>query len=131
MHQGGSAELFTESKNIINYLITKDYLLFILSSDENETLLPHMDRLGITDKFTKIIGCIHEKKPVLANLVNEHNLDKSKTFYVGDTSGDIEAGKFAGVKTIGVSWGYQKKELLEKSQPDYLIDDILEIQNIV
>jgi len=25
------------------------------------------------------------------------------TFYVGDTSGDVEAGKFAKVKTIGIS----------------------------
>lgn len=54
--------------------------------------------------FTKVIGEIHEKGNVLVSLIQEFDLDKKMTFYVGDTSGDIEAGKIAGVKTIGISW---------------------------
>lgn len=76
------------------------------------------------------MGEVHEKGEVIASLVKEFNLNENLTYYVGDTSGDVEAGKYAHVKTIGISWGFQDKSLLSKSDPDFLIDNILEIKDI-
>jgi phosphoglycolate phosphatase-like HAD superfamily hydrolase len=43
----------------------------------------------------------------------------------------MEAAKIAWIKTIWISWGFQHKTILEKSNPDFLIDDIIEIKEII
>jgi phosphoglycolate phosphatase len=57
-------------------------------------------------------------------------MKKEKTFYVGDTVGDIKEARLAGVKTVAVTWGWHNKERLEMASPDYVIetpDDLLKI----
>ena len=41
--------------------------------------------------------------------------------YIGDTGGDIIESRKAGVKNIGVSWGFNSYKVLKKHRPDYLI----------
>jgi hypothetical protein len=90
-----------------------------------------IEKSGLSSMFTKVIWEIHEKGAVLVSLVQDFDLDKRATFYVWDTSGDIEAWNFAWVKTIWIWRWYQHKDILSKSAPDFLIDDIVEIKNIV
>ncbi|MHC4887221.1 MAG: HAD family hydrolase [Planctomycetota bacterium] len=49
---------------------------------------------------------------------------------IGDTIGDIRAGKEAGVGTAGVTWGFQDKALLAREAPDYLLDSPEELIEI-
>lgn len=49
---------------------------------------------------------------------------------IGDTVSDVEAGKNAGVTTIGVTYGFHGKKLA-KSKPDYLVDHIKDILRII
>ena len=46
---------------------------------------------------------------------------------VGDSAADMEAGRAAGVQTCGVLYGYGKRELMERYQPDYWIRDLREL----
>src|SRR5207253_3059294 len=41
---------------------------------------------------------------------------------VGDTENDVVAGKAAGARTIGVTWGYGTRARLEAAGVDYLIE---------
>lgn len=50
---------------------------------------------------------------------------------VGDTVVDIQEGKNAGVKTVGVLTGTQSKAELEQQKPDYIIEDIRGIVSII
>ncbi len=131
IHQVDEPELFRNVDEIIRHLNKIGYKIFILSGDPISKLIPETKKSGLFDIFVKVIGDVYEKGDVITSLINEFNLDKNATFYVGDTSGDIEAGKFANVKTIGISWGFQNKEVLSKSNPDFLIDDIIKIKEIV
>lgn len=131
IHEVGEPLLHRGAEETLQYLSQKGYKLFVLSSDHLSTLLPEVDRSGVADLITKVVGASHEKKWDLISLLKDFDLDKNKTFYVGDTSGDVEAGKYAGVKTIGISWGFQQADVLAASRPDYLIDDIIKIKDIV
>lgn len=55
-----------------------------------------------------------------------------ETIYIGDSPGDIRAGKNAGCSTAAVLWGYHKKQDFfdEDSVPDYFIDDPKELLNL-
>lgn len=42
--------------------------------------------------------------------------------YFGDTNTDMQTGKSAGMKTVGVTWGFRKRQELEQNHADLLID---------
>ena len=50
---------------------------------------------------------------------------------VGDMDIDVLAGKRAGILTCAVTYGIGRKEDIEKAEPDYIIDDILELKGII
>ena len=50
---------------------------------------------------------------------------------IGDTELDIMCGKNGGAKTCAVSYGYRKVEELKSYEPDFLIDDLKEVYNLL
>jgi phosphoglycolate phosphatase-like HAD superfamily hydrolase len=65
---------------------------------------------------------IWQKSAVLKKVISHHKLDPSKVYYIGDETRDIEAAKIAGIKSIAVTWGYNTKEILDNSRPDFLCE---------
>lgn len=52
-------------------------------------------------------------------------------FLFGDTPQDIEAAKEAGIKAIGVTTGIYSKEDLSRCKPDYILEDLTDIDKIL
>ena len=52
-----------------------------------------------------------------------------ETVYCGDSDVDMMTGNNAGVKTIGVTWGFRTREELAEHGPMLLADDPMQIQN--
>jgi len=50
---------------------------------------------------------------------------------VGDTAGDIHAGRAAGLKTYAVTWGTQGADQLAKAAPDRLEADLSALGTLV
>ena len=50
-------------------------------------------------------------------------MDFSDIIYFGDSEVDMKCGKNAGIFTVGVSWGFRDRSVLEKEKPDLIIDD--------
>jgi phosphoglycolate phosphatase len=48
--------------------------------------------------------------------------------YCGDSDVDMQTGIGAGVRTIGVTWGFRTREELERYSPYALIDHPSEIE---
>ena len=131
IHEVERAKAYPTTKETIQHLHDAGHKIFIVSSDLPLKLLPEAKEFGISELFTEIISQSHNKNKQIEYLVKKYNLNPENTFYMGDTSGDVEAGKIAGVKTKGISWGFQSKDILAKSNPDFLIDDIAEIKDII
>ena len=51
-------------------------------------------------------------------------LKKKTTYMVGDRKFDIIGAKKAGLKSVGVSFGYGPREELEAEAPDYIVDTV-------
>ena len=54
-----------------------------------------------------------------------------RTIYIGDSEVDIRTAKNAGLTSVGVTWGYRRKEDLEAENADFLIDRPDELIGIV
>ncbi len=61
------------------------------------------------------------KKEMLLLALERESLNGGECFMIGDTEGDITAGRAAGMKTVAVTWGYAAPGELEKSCPDITV----------
>ncbi len=129
--QAGKSCLYDNVKKVLQNLNKQKINLFVLSSDPKIQIIPEMKKAGVSNLFKEVFWELHEKKHIISEILKKYNLNSNETLYIGDTSGDIEMGKKAGIKTAGITWGFQHKDILEKSKPDYLIDDIIELNLII
>ena len=54
-----------------------------------------------------------------------------ESMMVGDHVIDIQAGKRAGMESIGVLTGRTKKEEFEKAGADYVLKDVAEVSRLI
>lgn len=87
--------------------------------------------------FVKILGQ-REGKPIKPDplIVTEAmegvpGITLDEVIYCGDSDVDMQTGMNAGVKTIGVTWGFRTREELEAYSPWALIDRPQDITDII
>ena len=87
--------------------------------------------------FVKILGQ-REGRPIKPDpqIVDEAmegvpGIRKDEVIYVGDSNVDMETGVNAGVRTIGVTWGFRTREELEAYSPHALIDHPMQIVEFI
>ncbi len=124
-----SVKVFPETYNLINFLKRENIKIAIATSAKRDELDLYFQKLKIKDKvdFTITADDIKKSKPdpqTVQIVLNKLNLNPEETLLVGDSIHDIEAGKRAGVKTVGVLTGYTTKEQLNKSNADFVYSDI-------
>ena len=63
-----------------------------------------MKKFEIYDYFSLVIGHAYDKKMEFKKLINSNDLSLDQTICVGDTIGEVEAGKSSKISTISLSW---------------------------
>jgi len=116
---------------LIKKLKEKDVFLAVVSSDSPKTLLPEMKEYGLENIFKEVITDVHDKTEGVNRILKDNNLDKTETVFIGDSNHEIEIGKKVGIKTIAVTWGFTSEEELKLKNPDYLVHNIKELENIL
>lgn len=116
-------DIFPEIKEVLTELKNRDIQLGVLTSNSVDNIKLLLTKYDI-ELFSFIISenNLFGKAKFLKQVISEINLDPNETAYVGDEDRDIEAAKESGLKTVAVTWGFNSKELLERSQLDYLIE---------
>ncbi len=113
---------FFEIKSVLRRLAEK-YLLSIVSSATSEVINFYLDREGLQDCFTDILGAdVHKNKHIkIEILFSKHNLKPTDCVMITDTSGDIREARLAGVDTIAVTWGFHDRARLENEHPYHIV----------
>jgi phosphoglycolate phosphatase len=112
--------------------LQKNNTLTVISSNISKVIHAILSRYGFNGCFRDVLGADYgfSKEEKILHAMNSFQMEKERTFYVGDTIGDIKEARLAGVKTVAVTWGWHTKERLETVSPDYLIEtpnDLLKI----
>lgn len=100
------------------------------NSRENVTEFLKNNDLELFD-FVYSGRAVFGKSRLLKKLMKDKTIPHDDPIYVGDEIRDIEAAKKAGIRVIGVSWGYNSKNALLKAKPDHVIENPEEIESIV
>lgn len=64
-------------------------------------------------------------------IVEKSGSKKEECLYIGDSDVDMHTGKNAGMKAVGVSWGFRSRNVLEESGADVIIDRPSELLDLV
>ncbi|GJL77174.1 MAG: phosphoglycolate phosphatase [Nitrospinaceae bacterium] len=108
----------------------------ICSNKPEDFVRKILQHLNCLDPFESIIGgdSFTTRKPDpegLNHLLKKHNVAPHEVLMVGDSALDIETGKNARVRTCAVTYGMGDMQALQRLQPDWTIDDISELKNLV
>jgi D,D-heptose 1,7-bisphosphate phosphatase len=93
---------------------------------------PHHPDKGFPEERTEYkIDCMCRKpKPgMFFEAANDHNIDLSQSFMIGDSERDIEAGVNAGCLTVGLMSGYGTKKTAH--MPDFFFADLEEAVDFI
>jgi len=87
-----------------------------------------------TDTFKSVKGACEDypKKPHPAGvnmILEELNIGLDECIYVGDSKVDIETSRNAGIKSIGVKWGYGKNDGI--TDADYIAENPYQLLEIL
>lgn len=96
--------------------------LSVLTSNSKDNVLDYLKVHRIHNYFLEIHGnlLLFDKVRGLKGILNREKLDPDKTIYVGDEPRDVRTARNLGVKAAAVDWGFANRELLEKSEPDFI-----------
>jgi phosphoglycolate phosphatase len=106
----------------------------ILSNKRASFSAEILDKLGVSEYFDAIYGSdtAEEKKPspIPVNmLLDRFSVSKDMAVLVGDSDTDIKTARAAGIRSIGVTYGYRDKETLKEA--DRLIDDLRQLKQVI
>lgn len=93
-----------------------------------------MIKFDLAKYFDKVLSAPSGENPPesKAELIrNDDSFDENNSWVVGDTEADIEAGKILEINTIGVLSGIRNKKKMKELEPDYLIEDITELPELM
>ena len=120
----GAKEILRECSN----LGIKTYLL---SSIKKQHFESQSAKLGLLNVFDSAYTEALDKRDWITRLLKDNNITPEGTVFIGDMQHDIETARFAGVFSVGVLTGYNSKEMIEGSNPDLIVNDLVELLEII
>lgn len=111
--------------DLLDALRERGILTAVLSNKPHSTTLKVADAL-FGDRFDVVFGQ-REGKPikpdptVLKEIIAAWGVKPEECLYFGDTGTDMQTGKGGGCFTVGVTWGFRKKEELLENGADAII----------
>jgi phosphoglycolate phosphatase len=127
------------AKKILKWLYKNNIDSIILSNHTVVGIDYQLKRLGMRDYIKKLLANTaldssmkgRNKKEKLIDYIKSNNFKKSEVMIIGDSPEEVEIGKDAGIKTIAITGGYYSISRLVKSKPDFLINNLIELIEII
>ncbi len=135
----GQVRLLPGAKKILQQIAAQGFKVAVVTATPRQNMhakLKPLEESGILDLLEEIITAddTAKKKPAADPLLECSRrlaIKAEKCVYVGDTRIDIMAGKAAGTRTIGVLTGFDNHEMLEKENPDAIINSLANLPEVI
>jgi phosphoglycolate phosphatase len=122
--------------NLLTVLKRVQKKMFIATNKPGYLTTEIVSKLNI-DYFDEIItidsidGLLLSKKEMISLLIENNKLDTRFTVMIGDSFTDISSAKYNSIYSIGVGYGYEAKDQIQKADPDYFFDTVLQLRHFL
>ncbi|HZG73182.1 MAG TPA: pyrophosphatase PpaX [Chondromyces sp.] len=131
--------LVTEFEGVFETIRTlkeNNYKLAIVSTKLNDTIHKGLKLTHLDQFFDVVIGLddVEHAKPhpePLFKALEALGSKPEEAIMIGDNYHDIEGGKNAGTLTAGVAWSLKGKDFLMKYEPDFMLETMPDLLNIL
>ena len=128
--RSSKVKIFSGTKNVLRE-VDKDFDIYILSTNNEKTVRKILKNNDFKTDVTILKGSsVFGKDKALKRLFKDKKYKRTESWMIGDEMRDVTAGNKAGLNTIGVTWGLQRKTGVSRANPDYIAEspeDILKI----
>ena len=126
---------YTGILELLSILHKNDYKLAVVSNKKDKAV-KELTRNNFGEYITISIGERDNinRKPSPDSVymaLNELGSIKEKVIYVGDSEVDVQTARNAGILSVGVTWGFRDRILLESEVPDFIIDHPWELLDVL
>lgn len=112
-----------------------DVLLGVATGKSARGLRNTLENHGLEDYFVTLNTADDgpgKPHPSMINVaLSDTGVSRENAFMIGDTTYDMIMARQAGVRSVGVTWGYHAKDELIKSGATHIIEHISEFINLV
>ena len=120
----------------VRELHSRGFKLALIGGRPLSEVEPELKFLGIRDclDFVLTSETVNRPKPapdIVQRAAELWNIPPKQILVVGDSPDDIAAAKSAGAFSAGICSGYFPKEALANAKPDFLLDSVSDVLDIV
>ncbi len=135
-HCTDTSRLYEGVTETLDLLLARGDKCAVFTNKPLPVTLKMLDFFGITGRFSAVF-CpenLTKRKPDpegIFRCMEKTGVSAGNTLMCGDSKPDIDAGRAAGVKTCGLTFGMGDREKLLAAGPDFLASSFREIADIV
>lgn len=100
--------------------LTKQIATGIFGSECFEIIRGHLDGTPTKPDPTSVLG-----------ILEEMGLSRAEVLYVGDSGTDMATAATAGLRSVGVTWGFRDRQELEETGAEHIIDQAAELLDLL
>ena len=121
---------------LLNQLEEKGVQLAVASNKFHEGTLSLIDRFFGCERFAAVYGQragvpIKPDPTIVEQIVSKVGVARDEVLYVGDSGVDMRTALAAGVRSVGVTWGFRSREELVETGATHLVDRADEILKLL
>ncbi len=130
------SRLYDGMGEVVRQLRQRGLRLAVLTNKDQVVTGRIIEHFFGNEAFESVIGAI-EGRPIkpdpgtTAGIVESMGLTCEDFIFVGDSAVDIETARAAGMRSVGVAWGFRGRDELEAAGAHIIIDSPREILDLV
>ena len=121
-------------RELLSKLHENGVTLAVLSNKPHSSTSIMIDEIFGKDLFSVVRGPYNNEKvkpdPAVANEIAK-GFEKENCFFIGDSDVDIKTGRNALMHTIGVTWGFRDRGVLQNAGAEKIVSKAADIADIV
>jgi phosphoglycolate phosphatase len=130
-----SEPMFEGAREVLDMLSAMDILMGVATGKSLRGLKMVLEHQQIRDRFVTLqTSDFHPSKPhpsMVETALRETGAAADATWLIGDTSFDMEMAIAAGVRPIGVTWGYHPADALREAGAEIVLERFEQLLELV
>lgn len=117
---------------LIKHLHSKGVKIAFVSSCYNKPLKAYLTKYELIDYVAEILGGDIEKSKVkkFVKILDDFEMSSKDAVFITDTLGDLLEAEKVDLPSIGVTFGFHNRELIEKGKTIAIADTVKDIENL-